>query len=440
MSQEKMKKQPTHAILLAVAVLATLTSLAMITWQHELLLASILLIAGALVGFALGQSRTNAPPHHHMEQPQPQQEQPKSTIVTTPPADQHPARLLAVLAELQTLQDTDDLLQRYQAFIRVAEASLQNALGQATVSLWCPDPHYNTLVECVIPPAHKAHGRSAANILGSDRSACVVPFDSPAIRHALQTSQPFLRYPYRPSQPGTTALHCDACLWLEREFGRPLLVNVQLAQAPTGKKPRQDFRAACKLITLYWRQLQAANQRQWCAEHDQNTGALHPDQFLRKSQAWALDLAHDDEPFTLVTLAAPGFRATFAHHAQLWSQLTTQLVANLRQSLANATPHYLLGRMADDVFALFLPGKDAFLAQLLIDNMNKEISQPSQNDENITVHHDKLELRWALADHNQYADDLETMLNSLYRRLSHTTAARTTLPFDQKQEVMNPCK
>ncbi|MBN2377531.1 MAG: GGDEF domain-containing protein [Sedimentisphaerales bacterium] len=335
-----------------------------------------------------------------------------------------PDYLRGVLEELALLHETDDLLERYQSFIRVVEKSLFYVLGPCNVTLWSPDSDNNNLIECVIMPQNQTKKRTKSLSRSvPPRKPCVLPLDSVVVRESLDSgraywigsnnSEVFLAG--RSPQDG---LRTDVCIPLYRDYGKPLLVNAERAGGSETLCKKENFKSAVQLIEFFWKQLQATNQRQWLAEHDENTQALRAETFLEKSQSWADDLFRQDELFSLTVITVRGFRRTFAGNSQNWRSLCRQLGRCLRQCIARRQDSFLLGKMSDDVFAVLLPGKDKFLAETLmkaaLEDVGREMTANLFMAEKDYV---ALESFWTTTDSRQYCGAIEKLLNDIYRRL-----------------------
>ena len=345
------------------------------------------------------------------------------TSPSSPSSEQdHISQLHGLLNDMVRMQQSSDLLERYQYFIEVTENTLNHALGPATISLWCPDQDEKNLLECVIRPTTSSDDLSRDALApAAARPPCRVPLDSPPIRRTLQSGQPYLaeaKAPHHHPDANHPALRCDACIALYREYGQPLLVIVERQGRLHNPPPREAFKAAVELVKLFWQQLQATNQRQWIIEHDPASGALRDDVFLPQAQALAEKACHIDELFTVVVIAVHGFRRMFADQSQQWRTLTGLFARSLRHILNQENKNFLLAKMADDVFALMLPRADEFITrsimQKLIDRLPDQMTRDHQIN-NLQVM--ALDVRWAHADHRQYQGSIEKMLEKIYRRL-----------------------
>ncbi len=325
--------------------------------------------------------------------------------------------LREVICELTALQQNDDLLERHQSFVHLVKQTLERVLGPCSVSLWCQDDNAAHLVECMIlfnpantavPPVHEP---------------CRLPLDNPAHRLMLETGKPYLAFGPQAGadsmiNPLEGSLPCLAGLILERPYGRPVLINVdRLHDAERPINPRA-FHLAVDLIRLIWSQLQAANQRQWARDHDPVSRALWDDVFVERAEQWACRAKQNDELFALAILALHGFRGMFAGQAHQWRQLSGAVSRILDQTLKQHGRAFILGRMADDVFALYLPHADNFITG----TVTGRLSQALTADMPVEAHRQRwnmpgLELRWGYADSRDFHGSIMDMLNRQYRRM-----------------------
>ncbi|KPK78239.1 MAG: hypothetical protein AMJ79_00060 [Phycisphaerae bacterium SM23_30] len=358
--------------------------------------------------------------------------------------------LRGILNELSLMLSSNDLKERYQCFIRVVESSLEHALGYCGVTLWCPDEECENLIECVIEPSRtKSRFPAGAAPL---RVPCRVPLDSQVIRDSLLTGEPYLGLVKGANQvmlgrtPEAT-LQCDACIPLYRNYGQPLLISVERIEEMGRKCRREDFQASVQLINLFWKQLQSTNQRQWLVEHDQTSGALRDEVFLRQGQTWANTYQRRDEPFTVVVITVRGFRSIFTGNSQQWRRLSKVVGRCLNKVLREKSSKYLLGKMADDVFALMLPSKDNFLTDAVMHTLADRFGQEMVSDKAIeTLDILAVDIQWSIADHNSYEGNLEILLNKIYRRLfsrnheDHKHTHRIILNEQSGTVEIQPCK
>jgi GGDEF domain-containing protein len=313
----------------------------------------------------------------------------------------------------------------------MAEKVLQHAVGPCMISLWCPDAEHKTLIECVVRQTHRPSSESiqSAIELPVCRRPHQVPLRSPEIREALMLGNPYLRSNRVPGRfqnkvKEDVSLHSDGCIPLPRDYGQPLLINIEFVPDPEEhakerKHALQDgYSAAVKLIHLFWKHLQATNQRQWIMEHDPTSGVLRCEVFLDHGQMLAKGLWDRDEVFSLVVLTVQGFRRTFKVQSQQWYELTALMGRCLRKIIVDIRDDFLLSKMADDVFAVLLPRTDEFLAESIMQRVQERLpaemeQDPVTADLNIMA----IDVQWTAADQKQYPGNIERMLDKMYRRL-----------------------
>lgn len=329
--------------------------------------------------------------------------------------------LHTVVKELSQMQASHDLLERYQSFGCMIEASLIRALGPCQVTLWCPDNRWENLVECVIQQM-AGPGTAAGELEPQDRNPQHVPLDSRIIEHALRSQKPYLAYDpsvarLMVSYAPEGSLRSEACIPLERRYGQPLVINVNGIADPTKVRP-EDFYLAADLIGLFWQQLQATNQRQWMIEHDQTSRALRDDAFLTQAQQRAERAHQAEQPFAVMVLTLHGFRGMFAGHAHQWRELSGIIGRRLYQALADHKQEFLLGKMADDAFAVLFMDTDESLAYTIVREVMNSLQWRLPQDTTLQrLEVMAVEMRWAGADQRQFSGDMSDMLNRIYRRL-----------------------
>ncbi|MCP4708111.1 MAG: hypothetical protein GY869_05765, partial [Planctomycetes bacterium] len=189
------------------------------------------------------------------------------------------------------------------------------------------------------------------------------------------------------------------------------------------------------------------NQRQWLIEHDPTSRALRDEIFLQRGQAWAEKFKRRDDLFTLVVITVQGFRSMFSGNSQQWRRLSAIVGRCLNKVLHEKSPKYLLGKMADDVFALMLPSKDNFLTDAFMHSIAKyfgeEMIRDSATDALDMV---AVDIQWAIADHQSYQGNLEQLLNRIYRDLfsqtdqEHKHTHRIVLSDPQNEVEVQTCK
>jgi len=342
--------------------------------------------------------------------------------------------LHSIIEELGRMQNSIDLLERYQCFIRMVESSLCQCLGPCSISLWCPDQDNKNLIECIIDPSWRTVFGSANSIshLRERRVACQVPLDSEVIGHSLKKGEPYwagergsLSSPTKPA--GDARLHCDACIPLYRDYGQPLLINVERIGDREVHRKTIDFHSMVKMVNIFWKQLQATNQREWIIEHDELSGALRDETFLKQAQALAERCQNSDEIFDIVVITIHGFRSIFTDNSRQWRILSGILGRAFRRLLAEQNREFLLGKMADDVFALLLPRSDEFITQAIMQSIMAKLGDEMLQDKAIkNLNIMAIELRWSGADNRQYHGNMEKMLNAIYRRLFSRASNKQT--------------
>jgi len=219
-------------------------------------------------------------------------------------------------------------------------------------------------------------------------------------------------------------LLCDGCIPLFRKYGQPLLVVIKWREGVKKKeysskgKRQSEFKAAVKLINLYWQQLQGHNQRQWSLEHEEWSGALRGDVFLEQGQSRIQSCQRRDEPFALVVLTLKGFRRMFAGHSQQWRSMSGLVGQSLSRILQKREREFLLGRTADDVFVFLLSRTDEFLAGNIMLAAAKELDKEISGH-GLTKSLDvmAIDMQWIVEGSKHYEGDLGVMLDKMYRRL-----------------------
>jgi len=398
--------------------------------KPETMVSIFLVVAAALVGYALGYKGSTLPVQSietidkggAIAQKQKQQGPARSVPGRKNPGDNY---LRGILDELSLMQGSGDLLERYQCFIRVAENSLYHVLGPCSVSLWCPDHEHTNMIECVIKPSEKLDDSSGPGWANTHqmRQPCQVPLDSEVIRRAIKSGEPYIAFMDNTGDlmagcATETSLPCDACVPLYRTYGQPLLIVAQRHRNVAVNFCPEDFDAAVKLINLFWKHLQTTNERQWIIEHDTSSGALRDEVFLRRAQSRAKQACRCDEPFTLVVITVRGFRSMFAGHAGQWRTLSGLVGRSLIKILSVKNEEFLFGKMADDVFALMLSRTDEFLARAMMDTLSGRLAQEIKNDPLIKgLDVGAIEVCWSLADHRRYDGAMEVLLDEIYRCL-----------------------
>ena len=402
------------------------------------LIVCLLVGAGALAGYTLGIASTNTGNRRveiQLAQTAPTDESScDSTTHRVSGSGPNPDAAIyvpGILDELCLMQGSHELLYRYQCFTRLVEKVLNHALGPCGISLWCPDLEHRNLVECVIKPALKGDVGSSADLLElpETRPPCRLPLNVPEIIESLESGTAFLaseahrRYPDK-GRNNTRSLICHACIPLYREYGQPLLINVEFGNKHQGRPGRQKnsekegFSTAVKLIRLFWNHLQATNQRQWSIEHDPDSGVLRNDVFMRQGQNMAQQCRERDELFSVVVITMRGFRSMFTQNAQQWSRLAGLFGRCLNKVLSGKSEDFLLARMADDVFAVLLPRTDEFLARSIMRAVTERLAVEMNRDQAVkALDVMGVDIQWTLADQKCFAGSFESMLEKMYRRL-----------------------
>lgn len=337
------------------------------------------------------------------------------------PVEQQARLLSTILKELSHLHLSHDLLERYQAFNRMVETILSETHGPCSISLWCPNEDQSRLVECVIhSPPDQQHDRDKPMFV-DERKICHVLLDSQLIRQVLNRRRA-LRLGEDQSVPAQrepdVSLPCDACIPLYRDYGAPLLINIVFEGGVEHLRRLNLFTSSVEKIELIWRHLQAVNQQTWSTQHDETTKALRDEFFLVQAEQQAQHCRCRDELFTVVVVTIRGFRRMFSSDAGQWRLLAGIMGRSLRSILEKKCHTYLLGKMADDVFAILLPRKDVFLAQSMMNKMPEQIRTEIIRDglsDQLNVN--GVELQWSIADHHEYQHSIEALLNTIYQRL-----------------------
>lgn len=397
----------------------------------------MLVTAAATVGFTMGRThkrRSNITidaPIKQKHPVEPKQEQRDNTNKTQT-GEKNKDYMRDIIQELNLMQSSGNLIERYQSFEILVENVLNHVIGRCSISLWCPEEDYQNLIECVIKTSNTPDGR--ASTFSPDRGCqhrpSRVPLDLDVMRQSLKSGKPYLaENPKAKSKPSANntgfSLTCHACIPLYREYGQPLIINVERTEtrpdkwSADDKSASEDFYTAVSLINLFWKQLQAANQREWVAQHDQSTGVLRDEEFLRRAQQWADRLVRKDELFAVVVITVGGFRGMFAGKSRQWRNLAGTIGHCLNKILIDQHGELLLGKMADDVFALILPWKDKFLAQAAMNPIISTLQQELAHDKKLLMEQDVMavDLQWMVTDHKQYKANIEQLLNQVYSDL-----------------------
>ena len=422
-------------LLLPFLVIAALVCVMVFCVFTDWLTLSLMSIAGALFGFVLGCSLAK---NRHLSSPC--DSEPSIAVagadnnvesadrVALAGEDYRPDYLRAVVDELSLMQGSEDLYNRYQCFVRVAESGLGYVLGRCVVSLWFPDSRMENLIECVI----RTSDVSAGSFLSDEcnhRQPCCVPLDSSVIKRAIETGQAQLAdrsvVPTIDRSVCSGSLRSDGCIPLYRTHGRPLLVNIERLEAVSSSGDRRyrhqadSFRAVTELIKLFWHQLQATNERQWMVDHDHASGALRDTTFISQAQSYAVRACREDELFSVVVVAIHGFRSTFAGQSHQWRDLSGLLGRSLSGIISEKNPGALLGKMADDVFAIMLPRTDHFLAVSVMKRIFERLEAELTKADGLGGLADimAIDIQFSCADYRDYSGDIEEMLNIIYSKM-----------------------
>jgi len=108
----------------------------------------------------------------------------------------------------------------------------------------------------------------------------------------------------------------------------------------------------------------------------------------------------------------------FAGKSHQWRNLYGLFSRCLRNILTSRNEEFLLGAMADDVLALLLPRKDAFLARALIKNMTTKLNEEiKKTDHSSLTDIMAIEMQWRVADHLDYQESIGDLLDEIYSKL-----------------------
>ena len=416
-------------MLLGIAAVLGLLSGEVTAWTMIVLS----MISVGMMGYAFGRnkavkaagSQTQGEPVRGAGESEPQKDRADTRRSSTGGKGDYPSRdtLKGILSDLSFMHHSDDLYERYQCFIRMIEDGLGQVLGSCVVSLWCPDRDEQDLVECVIQPREVFDGHvGVAGPEGGERP-CRVELGSDVIREVLRTGEPYLSSHWHLPETSIEAgggrmLHCDVWIPLFREYGRPVLVGAQRTGKGPRKMDRKTFDSVVELIRLFWTQLQATNQRQWMIEHDSSHGVLRAAAFLDHTQNLATRFIERDELFSVVVISLDGFRRMFSGQSAKWRSLSGCFTESLTGVFQAKREDYLLGKMADDVFALFLPRKDAFIGRVMMEQLVEDLKEKmcgSGVAEKLGVM--AIDIQWSILDHRRYRGSIEGLLNEIYRGL-----------------------
>lgn len=105
----------------------------------------------------------------------------------------------------------------------------------------------------------------------------------------------------------------------------------------------------------------------------------------------------------------------FAGQSQKWRLLSSLTAQTLNHCLQDAKQDFLLGKMADDVFAILLHRSDAFIAKAVMESVLTDLGRHMNNAPEIqTLDLTAIELQWTLADHQDYRHSISEMLDKIY--------------------------
>jgi GGDEF domain-containing protein len=412
MNKFQSKKKTFLSALIWIAILLCALTIGQGPTSYESFLWLLLCGAVGLAGYSFGVSTRKKvlPPLREIEDLEKNRSLPEQN--PWPPLHLH-----GVIDELTLLHSSNDLYERYQCFIRLAEDGLQHALGSCCVTLWCLDHDQKHLVECVIPQSNQENTshRSANSVSSPYR----ISLDCQVIQRGLKTEQPTLanspdKIEGLLSSNGPS-LHCDACIPLYRDYGQPLVVAVQQNEPFASPGNIESFHRTAALIQLFWEQLQAANQRQWQSEHDETDKVLREEAFLEHAQKHATQAIGRDELFCLVVVTLRGFRSLFSGQSQKWRLLSNLTGQMLNRCLYGAKQNFLLGKMSNDVFAIYLHGSDIFIAKAIMENILVDLGQKINHAPEIqSLELTSIELQWSVADHQNYRRSIAEMLDDMY--------------------------
>ena len=447
---QKRLLRPATVVAATCLLLAVLTDIPL----HDLVMLAVLVIGGCVAGFVLGSRRPEAAGASAASAPsQSEQDLRDLHAASTERAIKVRAEhLRGILDELNAMQSTDDILERYHCLIRVIETTLSHCMGMCNVSLWCPDADYKNLVECVIRSPKKAAWEpdGSPSDTGCGRAPYVVPLDSAVIRRALNSAEPYLA-----TDPGANsallgsdpdgAVRCDACIPLYRCYGQPVIINVERS-VPAGRCATGAFQTVVELIRLFWKQLQIANQRQWAVEHDEPSGALRDRAFLLAGQSWADKAVARDELFSLAVIGIRGFHDLPLQHSYQRRQLSAIVGRRLRERLTQRSDNFLIGKIADEVYAVMIARTDRFLAEVVMDSIMKQLERQLHTDDAIEdLHLTAVDIQWICVDHTEYAGEFGELLDAASERLFGNAEGEPTQTLrislvQQTAKVSAPCR
>ncbi len=371
-------------------------------------------IAAGLMGYLAALSKPKVKPIRHQAE--------NNAADPVDPTDSLAHHLTDLLRYSVQMLTSQDLIERYHSFNELTERLYCRLTGRSSVSLWCPDSSREMLIECVSGMNQGTGETRVANHTPSQ-----IPLKGECAINALETGKPYIvpdisRYRTENQEPDAW----QASVPLVRKYGQPLLamiewVGYETLTASQKKELKARFHHAAEISQLFWQQLQAINERQWQMEHDEFSRTLRADVFVERGQEWADQCIRKDDPFSVVVLSIRGFRRLFAGQSQTWNQISGLIGGKLGDILNRSGKAYLLGRMADDVFALIMPRTDTYLASQIMQSglktLNEEIGQTRQSDFGDIL---SIDLAWMAADKRLYQGRLSDMLDRIYRSFFNT--------------------
>ena len=108
----------------------------------------------------------------------------------------------------------------------------------------------------------------------------------------------------------------------------------------------------------------------------------------------------------------------FSGESAKWRSLSGCFAANWSSVFQAKREDYLLGKMADDVFALFLPRKDAFIGRVIMEQLVEDLEEKMCDTgvaEKLGVM--AIDIQWSISDHSRWRGSIEELLNEIYRDL-----------------------
>ncbi len=129
-----------------------------------------------------------------------------------------------------------------------------------------------------------------------------------------------------------------------------------------------------------------------------------------------------------MVISVRGFRSMFAGQSQQWQDLSGLIVRSLQKILTQNGMDYLLGKMADDTFALMLEHTDKFLARnimtVVIDKLEKVTDDdPAFKKLDVMA----VDLQWVIGGKELYRNNLVDLLNNLYSRIYSRTGQNESI-------------